>query len=418
MVERRSGVDRRSGEDKRIGIDRRAGIDRRVGVGWIRADFGDRLSPEQALNLVADFYSASMDDRFWPAALAKLKETLGADVCALARHDFTRDRGQLEQSVGVDVSLMNTYSDPYAEGNPWLKREDLFREPGAVLVGAEIVKGTDAAASEFFQRWMVPQGLEHQLFGVLERNSSEMQYLFAARSAQSHPFGDADKSLLRRLLPYLQRGLRAGQVLRRSQNVRQLALDTLDLMPMGIVLISLGGAVLATNRVARAVMAERQAFNVGRSGLEIAREGRISRVRDLIADAIQSKGHNQGPRPFGFSVSRPNGQRPLSIWIWPVRALERHSWDDPAAVMFIGDPDYSGDIDEGRLRQLYGLTAAEARVAALLASGYRLDEIAEMLDVAYETTRKHLKRVLSKAHTDRQAELVRMIMTGPGGLVG
>lgn len=418
VVERRSGIDRRSGEDKRLGIDRRAGIDRRVGVGWIRADFGERLSPEQALNLVADFYSASMDQRFWPAALAKLKETLGADLCALACHDFNRDRGRLEQSVGVDVNLMNSYGDLYAKGNPWLRRDDLFREPGTVLIGSEMVNEKDARASEFFQRWMVPQNLEHQLFGVLERNSMETQYLFVARSAQARPFGDAEKALLRRLLPYLQRGLRAGQVLRHSQNVRQIALDALDVMPMGVILVSYGGAVLATNRVARAVMAERQVFNVGRSGLEVSRDGKISRLRDLIAESLKVHGHNQAPGPFGFSVNRPSGQRPLSVLVTPVRVLERHSWEDPAAVVFIGDPDHTGDIDEQRLRDLYGLTAAEARVAALLASGYRLDEIAEMLDVAYETTRKHLKRVLSKAQTDRQAELVRMIVTGPGGLVG
>jgi DNA-binding CsgD family transcriptional regulator len=87
-------------------------------------------------------------------------------------------------------------------------------------------------------------------------------------------------------------------------------------------------------------------------------------------------------------------------------------------VIFVGDPDRKSEIDESRLRQLYGLTNAEARVAALLACGHRLDEIAEMLNVAYETTRKHLKKVLAKAETDRQAELVRMIVTGPGGLLG
>ena len=74
------------------------------------------------------------------------------------------------------------------------------------------------------------------------------------------------------------------------------------------------------------------------------------------------------------------------------------------------------DISEERLRALYGLTGAEARVASLLARGYRLDEIAEMLGVAYETTRKHLKQIFGKTSTARQADLVRVVMTGPGGL--
>jgi DNA-binding CsgD family transcriptional regulator len=55
-------------------------------------------------------------------------------------------------------------------------------------------------------------------------------------------------------------------------------------------------------------------------------------------------------------------------------------------------------------------------VVALLASGQRLDLVAENLGVTYDTVRKHLKQVFSKTGTDRQAELVRMLVTGPAGL--
>jgi len=51
-----------------------------------------------------------------------------------------------------------------------------------------------------------------------------------------------------------------------------------------------------------------------------------------------------------------------------------------------------------------------------LARGYRLDQVAESLGVAYETVRKHLKQVFGKTGTARQAELVRLLVTGPAGL--
>jgi DNA-binding CsgD family transcriptional regulator len=69
-----------------------------------------------------------------------------------------------------------------------------------------------------------------------------------------------------------------------------------------------------------------------------------------------------------------------------------------------------------RLCALYGLSRAEARVAALLAQGHRLDETAQILGVAYETVRKHLKQIFSKTGTDRQAELVRMLVGGPAAV--
>lgn len=415
--ERRGGADRRTGADNRIGIDRRSGIDRRVGVGWREADLGNRLSPESALELVSDFYSASMDSRFWPTALSKLAEALNASACALIRHDFGINEGRIEHAVGFDVASIESYGAHYVRGSEWLQREECFRKPGAVIGGEELVADPQVDGSEFFVHWLAPQGLRHQLFGVADRRAHDVLCVYAARSQDAGPFDDAEVALLRRLLPYLQRGLRAGQVLARTQNMRQVAMDALDLMPVGVLMISAGGAVLGANRIARDIVAARDVLSIGRSGLEVIKDGRRNLFRDLVSDGIRPRGNRPAPQ-VAFSVSRPSGQRALSVLIWPVsdyRSAEP-GWDDPAALVFLGDPERSAEIDEGRLRQLYGLTAAEARVAGLLARGYRLDEIAGMLHVAYETTRKHLKKVLSKVETDRQADLVRTLVTGPGGL--
>jgi DNA-binding CsgD family transcriptional regulator len=419
FVERRSGQERRSGTDNRLGIDRRAGIDRRIGVGWRQNDLGGQLSPEQALNLVSEFYSASMDARFWPTALAKLCHAISAQACALASYDLVAGTGTIAQAVGIDLELIEVYGDVYARSNIWLQREEMFRSPGVVWTGADLVSESEQQANEYFQRWLVPQDLQQQVFGLLERQSSTALYLFAARSATAGPFTADEVALLRRLLPYLQRSLRSGELLRRSQDVRRVATETLDIIPIGVIQISRGGAMLAANHVAREIMALKDVLTVGRHGLEIERDGRRVRFRDLISDLMMRDHHNKRGLQMAFSVPRPHGRRPLSIAILPVqRPGENAGWEEPAAVIFVGDPDRKSEIDESRLRQLYGLTNAEARVAALLACGHRLDEIAEMLNVAYETTRKHLKKVLAKAATDRQAELVRMIVTGPGGLLG
>ena len=52
---------------------------------------------------------------------------------------------------------------------------------------------------------------------------------------------------------------------------------------------------------------------------------------------------------------------------------------DPAAVLFIGDPERPVDVDPRNLIRLYGLSRAEARVAVLLAKGLRLEQSAQQL---------------------------------------
>ena len=65
------------------------------------------------------------------------------------------------------------------------------------------------------------------------------------------------------------------------------------------------------------------------------------------------------------------------------------------------------------LRRHYGLTPAEARVASGLAAGATLKEIAGLQEMSYETVRLHLKRVFVKTGTNRQADLVQLLMRTP-----
>lgn len=370
------------------------------------------------VDLVSDFYAAYMDGRFWPTALAKLREAIGAQSCALASHDFAKGQGTLEHAVGIDVDSVEAYQDFYGLTNPWLKNEDPFRRAGAVVNGDDLIGDDDAKQSDFYLNWLKPLGLSSQLFGVLDRQGGRMLFLYAARVEGATAFGPDEESLLARLLPYMQRGQRVGQMLRRTQSVRQAALDALEVMPIGVLLVGSGGAVLGANRVARNVMASREGITVGRNGLEIQEGGRRVLLHSIIANVSRSSDRNRSSAPLALSIHRPSGGRPLSVLVWPMRESGGGgSWDEPAAIVFVGDPDQPVEANEERLRALYGLTGAEARVASLLARGYRLDEISETLGVAYETTRKHLKQIFSKTTTARQAELVRMMMTGPGGLV-
>jgi DNA-binding CsgD family transcriptional regulator len=48
------------------------------------------------------------------------------------------------------------------------------------------------------------------------------------------------------------------------------------------------------------------------------------------------------------------------------------------------------------LKSLFGLTAAEAKLASLVAGGVALGEIARQLDIAHETARTQLKSVFAK----------------------
>lgn len=64
------------------------------------------------------------------------------------------------------------------------------------------------------------------------------------------------------------------------------------------------------------------------------------------------------------------------------------------------------------LRQLLGLTPALARLAAALAAGETVAEQAEKAGVTQGTARNQLKELFARTGTQRQAELVRVLLSG------
>jgi len=93
-----------------------------------------------------------------------------------------------------------------------------------------------------------------------------------------------------------------------------------------------------------------------------------------------------------------------------------------AAAMFIFDPERIEMPQTQVLCVLYGLTCTEAKLAISLARGESLDDYCHANSVTANTARTHLKRVLAKTGTHRQAQLAGLLARIPrasaGDLIG
>jgi len=89
-----------------------------------------------------------------------------------------------------------------------------------------------------------------------------------------------------------------------------------------------------------------------------------------------------------------------------------------AAALIIGAPEQQHEFCLDALCDLYELTRAEARLAAALANGQSLDDVAERFDVSLHTVRSQLKACFRKTGASRQAELVKLVLCAPAAMVG
>jgi len=87
---------------------------------------------------------------------------------------------------------------------------------------------------------------------------------------------------------------------------------------------------------------------------------------------------------------------------------------EPAALVFVLDPDLPVQATESRLRQLYGFTSSEARLARLLMEGNALDDCCEPLKIRASTARRHLANMFAKAGVQHQGRLICLLLKSVG----
>jgi DNA-binding CsgD family transcriptional regulator len=63
------------------------------------------------------------------------------------------------------------------------------------------------------------------------------------------------------------------------------------------------------------------------------------------------------------------------------------------------------------MRQTYGLTPAEIRVAEMLAECLTVDETAERLGISRSTVKAHQQNIYEKTNTNSRAKLMKLLMS-------
>lgn len=194
-------------------------------------------------------------------------------------------------------------------------------------------------------------------------------------------------------------------------NIYQAVLDRLRL---GIALFDRHGRIFMLNRAAERLVADLDSLNAdARSYAGAGLPAGAEALGLLIADVLAADDTRQRERVR--LIPRNRGRAPLSILaarLPPAGAgLSSTAGSGVAGVVFISAPEAMIIEAVEGLDDLFGISATEAKIAAALASGKQIAEIAFERGVSVNTIRTQLKRLLAKTGTRRQAELLRLILT-------
>jgi DNA-binding CsgD family transcriptional regulator len=177
---------------------------------------------------------------------------------------------------------------------------------------------------------------------------------------------------------------------------------TLDKAGCAAMLIDKYGRVARCNRRAEELFCNE--FGIRNGRLWTAANSSLQRLDRFMAEIEQAKS-SVGPLPAPVIIAR-GGTPWLLIEAMPVTSTSNDIFDGCRAVLVVNDLSRPSITNAALLGLVFGLTSAEARLAAAICEGQDLNAASASFGVSRETLRGQLKTVFAKTGSRRQAELV------------
>ena len=372
-----------------------------------------RFNQGEFLDLV---YGAALEPALWTPVMARYADAIGGDKGWLALLNLTDGRGSGILSR-IDPLEMDRYLAHYAEINPLNRVEDpasyVRTWAPRILTDEDWMPKADLMASEYYNDFLAPQDIHSCVMVRLACRGSETASINITRSKRRGQFDGEDLAFARSLHPHLIRAFELGQKLALDRTTARGFSTVFDESPHGLFLLDGHGRVQHMNRAAEALASRRRGLSVSGGALTALDAAQARTLQGLIARAAlrEAEARTGG----SMALTTPDGGLPLSLSVAPVRVPELLLLGGaPAVIVCVTDLDSGVRLPEQRLRDVFGLTPAEARMALALFEGATLAEAAESLRISRFTAQNHLARIFEKTGTNRQAVLIKLMMRAVG----
>ncbi len=366
-------------------------------------------------------YSAVPNPGRWSDVLIAVSDHLGALGGMLAYVPPPGSKMPVAQILGrLPEEPSAIFREHYA-WNPWTVAVAQVPFGKAVSANSLIERGS-IQKTDFFADVCKPWG--HSDILDINHQSLAVQGGVGGLGFCLSPSGEAEVEhrirRLQQLSPHLCRAFEASLLMGGTADGRRQMSVVLDLMPNAALLLDGRGRILQANSAAEALLrqADGIAFDAGGSiQLVSALPSERQALARALKGALDVVTIGTGARRFEpVRISRPSGAAPLLIVAVPLPRSTFSLWDAvmPArALVVIVDPSAKSRTTSSAIQAAYGLTAAEARVALLLASGVTGAQMPALLGVTAATIKTQLKGCFEKTGVHSQAELSRLLTLFP-----
>lgn len=354
------------------------------------------------LSLIDHIYEAGARPEHWQTALTALADltgsidaTMGGQTAALV---------PMLVSARTDPDYVRSYAEHYHRRNAM--QLALHRTPvGRAVTDAMMLDAERFRASDFYNEWCVPQNYLHGM--ALNLATSQGWRATIMVSGKTDYSGEGLK-LFSALTPHLVRAFQLNQLLHETQSLGMGAFAALEYLDRGALLVGANGDIRTANGLADQMLSDGDGLTLRQGQLRCNSVEETAALNRLVAQSVRGIAvRDEG----AMQISRSAGRSPLTVQCLPFPT--RNWWPgftQQLAIIFVTDPDLRMVQATERLRQRYGLTPAEARLAWEITRGGGRKSAALSRGISVATVRSQLTSIFDKTGVRRQSELVRLLM--------
>jgi DNA-binding CsgD family transcriptional regulator len=365
-----------------------------------------------AQSIVDDIYSGTTDPEAWHRAILAITDLVGGASASLTGVNPRTNVVFRSEVYRLDRQFFETYS------NDWFDREirlapALQLPAGESFFESKLLPMRTWERSEIYNELLYKIDRPWFLCFWLHKTEEKLSALAIHSTRLRGPFDERDGELVQPFIPHLQRALGIRDRLESSRMRIDVLTATLDRLPFGIIVLDDLARILECSATASALMTRGSGITRYPDGtLRLMGPAGAQLERWLLGGAPPLDNPDGLLRTHG-----PDGEV-LSIMATPM-PVQTPSWlgCDGRWMLLIFDPSRHRPRHE-LISQDLGISPREAELAALLAQGMELSQIAAKLCISVHTARTHLKTIFAKTRCRSQSELIRRILSGPASVLG
>lgn len=365
--------------------------------------------------LVDLLYDASLDDGRWGDIAVSIAGAFASSSAVLKT--YGKRHGPQLASVTDNLRLPaqdDSWADHWHRNDLWVERSALL-EQGTVFTSQDLMPDTQFERTGFYQDWTRRLDIYHMVGVLFPAPQNDTGVLGVHRARSAGPYDEADRLQLMDLFPHVRRALAMRDRLQQSALAQSAALAAMERLETAVLVVDACCTVLYANQAAERLLVSGRDIRTRGTRLYLDDTLLNDRLARQVRDAQRTAAGKAQPPGAAMVVARP-GQLPVTLLVSPWKASWAADAAQPAAMIFIRDPQACATAAGQTLRDLFGLTRAEAAVAVAIGEGLSLERIAASFGVGLGTVRTHLKKALAKTATDRQAALAALVARSVAGI--